>query len=200
MKRFFDILFSFIGLLMLLPLFTVVPILIKLDGTGPIFFKQERVGRNFKRFAIYKFRTMVEDAPKKGLLITSSGDKRVTNVGKILRRLKIDELPQLINVLKGDMSLVGPRPEVEKYVELYKKDYSEILKVRPGITDTSSIAYSNEEDVLRKWADPELYYMNVVLPEKIRLSQEYLKQHSCCQDMKLIFKTLFRVFLSFPKA
>ena len=199
MKRVFDIFFSLIGLLILFPLFAVVGILIKIDSRGPVFFRQERIGRNFERFAIFKFRTMVLDAEKKGLSITSNTDKRVTRAGKILRKLKMDELPQLINVLRGDMSLVGPRPEVEKYVELYKKDYSEILKVRPGITDVSSILYRDEEGVLGDQADPESYYMTVVLPQKIRLSQEYLKQHSFSHDVKLILKTLFRVFLALPK-
>jgi lipopolysaccharide/colanic/teichoic acid biosynthesis glycosyltransferase len=198
MKRLFDIFISLIGLLILFPLFAVVGILIKIDSTGPVFFRQERIGRNFERFAIFKFRTMVLDAEKRGLSITSSTDKRVTKVGKILRKLKMDELPQLINVLRGDMSLVGPRPEVEKYVELYKKDYSEILKVRPGITDASSILYRDEEGVLGNQADPESYYMMVVLPQKIRLSQEYLKQRSFSHDVKLILKTLFKVFLVLP--
>jgi lipopolysaccharide/colanic/teichoic acid biosynthesis glycosyltransferase len=199
MKRLFDIFFSFIGLLILLPLFVVVGILIKIDSMGPVFFRQERIGRNFERFAVFKFRTMVADTEKRGLPITSSTDKRVTKVGKILRKLKMDELPQLINVLRGDMSLVGPRPEVEKYVELFKKDYSEILKVRPGITDVSSILYKDEEGLLGDQADPESYYMTVVLPQKIRLSQEYLKQCSFSRDMKLMLKTLFRVFLALPK-
>ena len=199
MKRLFDIFFSLIGLLILLPLFAVVGILIKIDSTGPVFFRQARIGRNFERFAIFKFRTMVVDAEEKGLSITSRMDNRVTKVGKILRKVKMDELPQLINVLKGDMSLVGPRPEVEKYVELYKKDYSEILKVRPGITDVSSILYRDEEGVLGDQADPESYYLTVVLPQKIRLSQDYLKQRSFSHDVKLILKTLFRVFLVLPK-
>jgi len=199
MKRVFDIFFSLIGLLISLPLFAVVGILIKIDSTGPVFFRQERIGRNFERFAIFKFRTMVLDAEKKGLSITSNTDKRVTRVGKILRKLKMDELPQLINVLRGDMSLVGPRPEVERYVELYKKDYREILKVRPGITDVSSILYRDEEGVLGDQADPESYYVRVVLPQKIKLSQEYLKKSSFSHDVKLILKTLFRVFLVLPK-
>jgi lipopolysaccharide/colanic/teichoic acid biosynthesis glycosyltransferase len=199
MKRVFDIFFSLIGLLISLPLFAVVGILIKIDSTGPVFFRQERIGRNFERFAIFKFRTMVLDAEKKGLSITSNTDKRVTRVGKILRKLKMDELPQLINVLRGDMSLVGPRPEVERYVELYKKDYREILKVRPGITDVSSILYRDEEGVLGDQADPESYYVRVVLPQKIKLSQEYLKKSSFSHDVKLILKTLFRVFLALPK-
>jgi lipopolysaccharide/colanic/teichoic acid biosynthesis glycosyltransferase len=199
MKRVFDIFFSLIGLLISLPLFAVVGILIKIDSTGPVFFRQERIGRNFERFAIFKFRTMVLDAEKKGLSITSNTDERVTRVGKILRKLKMDELPQLINVLRGDMSLVGPRPEVERYVELYKKDYREILKVRPGITDVSSILYRDEEGVLGDQADPESYYVRVVLPQKIKLSQEYLKKSSFSHDVKLILKTLFRVFLALPK-
>jgi lipopolysaccharide/colanic/teichoic acid biosynthesis glycosyltransferase len=194
MKRLFDILFSFIGLILLEPLFVVVAIMIKVDSTGPVFFRQGRVGKNFRRFIIYKFRTMVVDAEKKGLRITSGGDDRITRVGRILRKFKIDELPQLFNVLKGDMSLVGPRPEVEKYVELYKKDYSEILKVRPGITDVSSIIYRDEEGVLGDQADPEGYYKKILLPEKIRLAKEYIENSSFLYDLKLVLNTIHKIF------
>lgn len=193
MKRFFDILFSFIGLLLLQPLFIVIAIMIKVDSTGPVFFRQGRVGKNFRRFIIYKFRTMVEDAEKKGLRITSGGDSRITRVGRILRRFKIDELPQLFNVLKGDMSLVGPRPEVIKYVEWYKADYERILSIRPGITDISSMTFRNEESILQGVDDPEHYYVHVLLPEKMRLAREYIQNVSFFYDVKLIFKTLYRV-------
>lgn len=193
MKRLFDILFSFIGLLLVQPLFVVVAILIKVDSTGPIFFRQGRVGKNFRRFMIYKFRTMVVDAEKKGLRITSGGDHRITSAGRILRKFKIDELPQLFNVLKGDMSFVGPRPEVEEYVKLYEKDYQEILKRRPGITDVSSITFREEEAVLKNQADPEGYYKKILLPEKIRLAKEYIAHSSFLYDLKLILNTIHKI-------
>jgi lipopolysaccharide/colanic/teichoic acid biosynthesis glycosyltransferase len=194
MKRLFDILFSFIGLLLLQPLFVVTAIMIKVDSAGPVFFRQGRVGKNFRRFMIYKFRTMVVDAEKKGLRITSGGDRRVTRVGRMLRKFKIDELPQLFNVLKGDMSLVGPRPEVEEYVKLYEKDYREILKKRPGITDVSSIIFREEEAVLENQVDPEGYYKKILLPEKIRLAKEYIGNSSFLYDLKLILTTLHEIF------
>lgn len=193
MKRFFDLLFSFIGLLLLLPLFVITAIMIKVDSPGPIFFRQERIGKNFRRFMIYKFRTMVVDAEEKGLRITSGGDNRITKVGRILRKFKIDELPQLYNVLKGDMSLVGPRPEVIKYVEWYKADYERILSIRPGITDISSMTFRNEESILQGVDDPEHYYVHVLLPEKMRLAREYIQNVSFFYDVKLIFKTLYHV-------
>jgi lipopolysaccharide/colanic/teichoic acid biosynthesis glycosyltransferase len=194
MKRLFDILFSFIGLLLLQPLFVVIAIMIKVDSTGPVFFRQGRVGKNFRRFKIYKFRTMVVDAEKKGLRITSGGDSRVTRVGRVLRKFKIDELPQLFNVLKGDMSLVGPRPEVEEYVKLYEKDYREILKRRPGVTDVSSIIFREEEVVLKNQVDPEGYYKKILLPEKIRLAKEYIEHSSFLYDLKLVLNTLHKIF------
>jgi lipopolysaccharide/colanic/teichoic acid biosynthesis glycosyltransferase len=193
MKRLFDILFSFIGLLLLQPLFVVIAILIKVDSRGPIFFKQGRIGKNFRRFIIYKFRTMVVDAEEKGLRITSGGDHRITRVGRILRKFKIDELPQLFNVLKGDMSFVGPRPEVEEYVKLYEKDYREILRRRPGITDVSSIIFREEEAVLKNQIDPEGYYKKILLPEKIRLAKEYIENSSFLYDLKLILNTLHKI-------
>jgi len=198
MKRLFDILFSFIGLILLQPLFVMVAIMIKVESTGPVFFRQGRVGKNSRRFVIYKFRTMVVDAEKKGLRITSGGDNRITRTGRILRKFKIDELPQLFNVLKGDMSFVGPRPEVIKYVEWYKDDYERILSVRPGITDISSITFRNEESILQGVDDPEHYYVHVLLPEKMRLAQEYIAQASFSYDVELILKTLFKVI--FPSA
>src|SRR4030042_3235889 len=164
----------------------MVAIMIKVDSTGPVFFRQGRVGKNFRRFVIYKFRTMVVDAGKKGLRITSGGDNRVTRTGRILRKFKIDELPQLFNVLKGDMSFVGPRPEVIKYVEWYKADYERILSIRPGITDISSITFRNEECILQGVDDPERYYVHVLLLEKMRLAQKYIQHASFSYDVKLI--------------
>ncbi len=193
MKRLFDIFFSSIGLLMLQPLFVCIAIMIKVDSEGPVLFRQRRVGKNFRRFIIYKFRTMVVDAERKGLRITSGGDHRVTRSGRILRKFKMDELPQLMNVLKGDMSFVGPRPEVEEYVKLYEEDYREILKRRPGITDVSSIIFREEEAVLRNQVDPEEFYKKVLLPEKIRLAKEYLENASFLYDLKLILNTIYKI-------
>jgi lipopolysaccharide/colanic/teichoic acid biosynthesis glycosyltransferase len=193
MKRLFDILFSFIGLILLQPLFAVIAIMIKVDSAGPVFFRQGRVGKDFRRFVIYKFRTMVVDAEKKGLHITSGGDNRITGAGRILRKFKIDELPQLFNVLKGDMSFVGPRPEVIKYVERYKDDYERILSIKPGITDISSMTFRNEESILQGVDDPEHYYVHVLLPEKMRLAQEYIQHASFSYDVKLILKTLLKI-------
>ncbi len=193
-KRLFDIFLSSIGLLLLLPLFIIVGILIKLDSYGPIFFRQKRMGKNFRPFYIFKFRTMKEEAEKRGLQITAGGDKRLTKIGRILRKTKLDELPQLVNVLKGEMSFVGPRPEVEKYVKFYKKSYENILNVRPGITDISSIIFRDEESVLKDKDDPEKFYIETLLPQKIKLAQEYIKKASFLYDLKLVFKTFYKIF------
>jgi lipopolysaccharide/colanic/teichoic acid biosynthesis glycosyltransferase len=155
MKRLFDLFFSSMGLLVLWPLFLVIAILIKQDSSGPVFFQQKRVGRGFKVFNLYKFRTMAADAPSKGLTVTAGGDSRITPIGAFLRKTKIDELPELINVLKGDMSLVGPRPEVPKYVEMFKGEYKEILKLKPGITDYAAIEFRDEEGILKRYDNPE---------------------------------------------
>ena len=194
MKLFFDILFSCLGLLILSPLFFLISIIIKLDSNGPVFFMQKRIGRNFREFKIYKFRTMVVDAEKKGPHITANGDDRITRVGKFLRKNKIDELPQLINILKGDMSFVGPRPEVGKYVKLFKSDYKELLKIRPGITDPASIKYSNEENVLSLSQNLEENYIKNILPAKIKLSLEYINgKNNILADLRLIFKTILKI-------
>jgi lipopolysaccharide/colanic/teichoic acid biosynthesis glycosyltransferase len=189
-----DIVLSIIGLLVLLPFFPFVAILIKLDSSGPIFFRQERIGKNFSRFTIYKFRTMLENADKKGTLITAGGDNRITKVGGFLRRYKIDELPQLFNVLRGDMSFVGPRPEVSKYVELFETEYRKLLTVRPGITDLASLRYSNEEAILGKSNALEELYVSTILPEKIKLSSHYVDNHSLMTDMRLILMTVLKAF------
>ncbi len=194
MKRIFDIFFSAAGLIALSPLFAVCAVLIKSGSRGPVFFVQERVGRNFRPFMIYKFRTMTADAPEKGPQITVGGDNRVTKFGRILRKTKLDELPQLINVLKGEMSIVGPRPEVEKYVNHYRQAYEEVLRIRPGITDIASLRYRNEEAVLQGKKDPEEYYLTVLLPEKIALAREYAGKVSLTGDIRLIVRTLFRLF------
>jgi lipopolysaccharide/colanic/teichoic acid biosynthesis glycosyltransferase len=193
MKRLFDVLASALGLLLLSPVLLIAALLVKLDSRGPVFFKQERVGRNFHPFLIYKFRTMVEDAPKMGAAITAGADPRITRVGHVLRRTKIDELPQLINVLKGEMSLVGPRPEVPRYVTMFRQDYEKILKVRPGITDLASLKYRDEAAVLAAAIDPEKEYVARVLPEKIELAKEYIHDTSFLFDLKLILRTLMRI-------
>ena len=194
MKRSLDIVLSLIGLLILLPFFPFVAILIKLDSSGPIFFRQERIGKDFSRFTIYKFRTMTANADKKGALITAGGDNRITKVGGFLRRYKIDELPQLYNVLRGDMSFVGPRPEVSKYVQLFETEYRKLLTVRPGITDLASLRYSNEEAILGKSKTLEEVYISTILPEKIKLSSHYVDNHSMMTDLKLILMTVLKAF------
>jgi len=191
-KRIFDLTFSLLGLIICSPIFIMVPIFIKLDSKGPVFFRQERVGKNFKSFKIYKFRTMRYDPKEKGPMITVGGDRRVTEVGKFLRQYKVDELPQLFNVLKGEMSFVGPRPEVREYVQLFKKDYKKLLRIRPGITDPASIKYSDEERVLSSSENWEEEYKKRILPEKIDLSLQYVEQHNIMTDLKIILKTLLK--------
>lgn len=189
MKRIFDFTASLIGLAICLPLFVVVAIFVKLDSRGPVFYRQERIGKNFNPFNIYKFRTMTKEQ-NGGSLVTVAGDTRVTRVGKHLRKYKIDEIPQLLNVLKGDMSLVGPRPEVRKYVELFRDDYEKLLEVQPGITDPSSIAYINEEEVLASCEDWEGEYIRNILPEKIKSSLEYVHSRSFRNDFRYVVRTL----------
>lgn len=199
MKQAFDGIASFLMILVGLPLFGVVALLIKLDSEGPVFFRQERMGRWGRPFLIYKFRTMVRDAASKGGPITRGDDPRITRVGRFLRKTKIDEMPQLINVLKGEMSLVGPRPEVKEYVELFRRDYTEILTVRPGITDLASLSYWDEADLLSRSQDPEEEYLKHILPEKIRLAREYLSRSSLVFDLSLLVKTLLTLIRrSFP--
>jgi lipopolysaccharide/colanic/teichoic acid biosynthesis glycosyltransferase len=194
MKRAFDIIAATAGLVVLSPVMLFVALFIKLDSRGPVFFRQERFGRNFQPFWIYKFRTMDRDAPFRGSEITVGNDPRITRVGRCLRKAKIDELPQLINVLCGEMSLVGPRPEVRIYVECFRSDYEEILKVRPGITDLASLKYCDEAAILSKAYDAEEEYRLRVLPEKIRLAKEYIPQSSLVFDVKLILRTLVKLF------
>ena len=194
MKRILDIVVSSIGLFCLLPLLLVVALLIKLDSTGPVLFSQTRMGRRFRPFKILKFRTMVEDSSTNGQSITVGDDPRITRVGWFLRKTKIDELPQLINVLRGEMTFVGPRPEVPQYVELFRQDYEEILKVRPGITDLASIKYRDEATLLAQSKNAEEEYITRVLPDKINLGKEYIRRSSVFFDLTLIFKTFVRLF------
>ena len=189
-KRLLEMGLALAGLFLLIPLFALVVVLIKLDSPGPAFFTQERVGRNFRRFRIYKFRTMATDPVNNARLITVTGDTRVTRVGRSLRWLKIDELPQLWNVLKGDMSLVGPRPEVPRFVEQFHSDYEEILSVRPGITDLASLKYRDESSILAQYACPEEAYLRWILPDKLKLAKEYVQNASLALDLKVILRTL----------
>ena len=193
MKRLFDIFLSSIGLILFFPLLPIIAILIKLDSVGSVFFMQKKIGKHFKPFILYKFRTMVQDAPKKGLPITVDCDSRITRVGRFLRKAKIDAIPQLWNVLKGDMSLVGPRPEVRKYVSKYRRNFKEILKIKPGMTDVASLKYSNEEVILKDKKDPEEYYIHILLPERIKLAKEYVRKSSFTYDIGLIFLTCFKL-------
>lgn len=189
MKRLFDIISSGIGLLILSPLFLIVAIWVKLDSPGPVFYKQVRVGRDNKDFYLYKFRSMRVGSDKKGLITVGGHDPRVTRSGYYIRKYKLDEFPQLINVFKGDMSLVGPRPEVRKYVDLYTPEQMHVLDVRPGITDLASIRYRNENELLAKASDPEQYYRDVIMQDKLNINLEYVHNHSIWGDIKLIFKT-----------
>lgn len=190
-KRVFDLLASALGLLVLAPLLLLIALAIKLDSRGPVFFRQERVGQGGKLFRIHKFRTMAVDAERRGLQITVGADARVTRVGVLLRKYKLDELAQLIDVLRGDMSLVGPRPEVPRYVACYPDDVRAlVLSVKPGITDRASIEYKDENDILGKAADPQHAYVHEVLPVKLRYYVEYVNTRSFSGDVKLIFSTL----------
>jgi lipopolysaccharide/colanic/teichoic acid biosynthesis glycosyltransferase len=189
-KRLFDWLASGLGLLVLAPLFLVLALWIKLDSIGPVFFRQERVGQDGRLFRIHKFRTMVIDAERRGLQITVGADARVTSVGHWLRKYKLDELPQLLDVWLGHMSLVGPRPEVQRYVACYPADLRDVvLSVRPGITDRASIEFKDENEILGNAVDPHTAYMNEVLPIKLRYYVEYVNTRSFWGDISLIFKT-----------
>lgn len=191
MKRLFDVVASGVGLLLLSPLFLLVAIWIKLDSPGPVFYRQVRVGRYNRDFRIFKFRSMRVGADKGSLVTIGGRDPRVTRSGYFIRKFKIDELPQLINVFIGDMSLVGPRPEVRHYVDYWTKEQLRVLEVRPGITDPASIKFRNENELLDKADDPEKYYIEVIMQEKLRLYLEYVENHSFWYDMKLIFQTFW---------
>ena len=196
MIRFFDILLSSIGLIVLFPIFLMLSIWIKLDSKGPVFYKQNRVGRNNVDFLLYKFRSMITDADKKGLLITVGGkDPRITKSGYFIRKYKLDELPQLINVFMGDMSLVGPRPEVRKYVDMYNDEQRKVLSIRPGITDYASIEYMDENRILGESQDPEKSYVEVIMPEKIKLNMKYIENQSLGEYIKIIFMTIWKIFV-----
>lgn len=191
-KRTFDIIASGIGIIILSPILLGVSISIKIGSKGTVFFKQVRVGKDEKTFNILKFRTMVTDAESLGTQITIGKDNRITKTGAVLRKFKIDELPQLINVFKGDMSLVGPRPEVPKYVAMYNEDQKKVLTVRPGITDIASLRYKDENDILGKVDNPEEYYINTIMPDKLNLNLEYIEKNNIIFDLFLIIKTIIK--------
>ncbi len=193
MKRGIDIMGALFGLLFLAPLFAIVAVLIKMDSPGSVFFRQERIGRDFRAFWIYKFRTMVPQAPLIGSTVTTTRDPRITRLGAVLRNSKIDELPQLINVLKGEMSLVGPRPEVQEYVDMFRTQYATVLSVRPGLTDLASLKYRHEAEILSRAANPEEEYVRHILPDKLRLAEEYVKRSCFVLDLRLIFQTILRL-------
>tara|TARA_R110000782_G_scaffold110739_1_gene200205 strand:- start:1388 stop:1975 length:588 start_codon:yes stop_codon:yes gene_type:complete len=193
LKRIFDFLLALIGILFLLPLFLLISVFIKIDSSEPIFYKQIRVGINNKNFELFKFRTMASGSDKKGLITIGNNDSRITKPGAFLRKYKLDELPQLINVLNGDMSLVGPRPEVRKYVSLYTEKQLTVLTVKPGITDLASIKFSNENELLKGQDDPENFYIEIIMPEKLRLNLEYIEKMNFIYDLKLILMTIKKI-------
>lgn len=192
-KRLLDIIAASCAIVLFSPLMLIAVIAVKLGSRGPLIFSHKRVGRDFSPFCAYKFRTMVDGAHVSGAAITAGGDARITPVGRLLRKTKLDELPQLFNVLFGDMSLVGPRPEVDRYVQLFKDDYTEILQVRPGITDYAAIEYRDEEAILAGYSDPEKAYREKILPGKIHLYRKYLGNISFFTDLKILFSTAGRV-------
>ena len=189
-KRGFDLAFTAVGLVVLSPVLAAVALLVAGSSGRPVLFRQTRVGRGFRPFRIIKFRTMVPDAERLGGPLSVGADPRITPVGRALRRFKLDELPQLFNVLAGDMSLVGPRPEVPEYVERFRADYEEILSVRPGLTDLASLKYRDESALLAAAADPRAEYARVILPDKIRLGREYVRRASVLLDLSIILRTL----------
>lgn len=189
MIRFFDILFSIIGLVLLSPLFTALYLLIRIESLGGGFYSQERIGKNGKPFKLFKFRSMRIGSDKKGLITIGEKDNRITKTGFILRKYKLDELPQLWNVFIGDMSLVGPRPEVKKYTDLYTEEQKQVLQVRPGITDWASIKYVDENKILGEAKDPDEAYVNLIMPNKIKLNMVYIQHQTLGEYFKIIFTT-----------
>jgi len=194
MKRFFDIIFSLIGIIILIPFYLIIAIAISLDSKGGVIYRQKRTGKNGIPFDVMKFRTMRPDSFSKGSLTIGDRDPRVTKIGYFLRKYKLDELPQLFNVLLGDMSFVGPRPEVEKYTKLYNEEQKKVLSVRPGITDKASIKYRNESELLAKSEDPEKTYVDVIMPEKLNINLAYIENNSVGKDIEIIFETIFAIF------
>ena len=194
LKRGFDVVSSLIGIILLFPILLILWIFIQLESSGGGFYRQVRVGKDGVDFRLWKFRTMQTGADKKGLLTIGGRDSRVTRIGFYLRKYKIDELPQLINVLVGEMSIVGPRPEVRKYVNIYTSDQLKVLSVKPGITDYASIEYSNENELLAQSANPEKTYIEEVLPAKLELNQKYINERRFLTDLRIIFHTIKKIF------
>lgn len=193
MIRLLDFIFSLLGIIFLMPFFILVSLLIKLNSSGPLIYKQSRVGIHNIDFYVFKFRTMYVNSDKLGLLTVGGRDSRITSVGYYLRKFKLDELPQLFNVLIGDMSIVGPRPEVRKYVELYTEQQKKVLKIRPGITDWASIKYKDENTILEKSIDPETDYINIILPDKIKYNLIFIEKNNVIEYLKIIFATIWKI-------
>ncbi len=193
MKRLFDIVVALFFIILLLPFMLIMAMAVAVDSRGGIFYRQLRVGKNNKDFYLLKFRTMQVNADRKGLLTVGSRDPRVTRVGYYLRKYKLDELPQLFNVLAGQMSMVGPRPEVRKYVDLYNEEQRKILFVKPGITDYASIEYFNESDLLAKSSNPEDTYIREIMPAKLEINKKYIADQSLLVDLSILFKTALRI-------
>lgn len=193
MTRLLDILFSFAGLVVLSPILLVVYILIRTESPGGGFYRQQRVGKDGKMFRLLKFRSMRTGSDKQGLITVGGHDSRITRIGYFIRRYKIDELPQLLNVLKGDMSLVGPRPEVKKYVDMYTAEQRRVLSVKPGITDYASIEYADENEILGRADDPDKAYVEQIMPDKIRLNMRYIENHNSREYFKIIFLTIKKI-------
>lgn len=193
MKRIFDITLSIFGIIILSPFYVVVSFLILIDSKGGVLYKQDRVGLNGHIFKVFKFRTMNPDSFSKGALTLGSRDPRITSIGYYLRKYKLDELPQLFNVLFGDMSFVGPRPEVKKYTDLYSDEQKKVLSVRPGITDYASIKFRNENDLLSETDEPEKLYINVIMPEKLALNMKYILDNNVFKDIEIIFSTFYTI-------
>lgn len=193
-KRLFDIISSLLGIIILSPVFLIIAIWVAIDSRGGVLYKQNRVGKGGKEFKLFKFRTMQSDSDKKGLLTVGMKDSRITRVGYYLRKYKLDEFPQLFNVLAGDMSIVGPRPEVSKYVALYNEEQKKVLSIKPGITDYASIEYANENDLLAKASNPEELYIKEVMPAKLKLNLKYIQEMGFVADVKIIFRTFGKIF------
>lgn len=194
MKRLFDIVSSLLVLIIFSPVFLIISLIIAIGSKGGVFYKQERIGRNGKPFLLYKFRSMRPNSDKASLITVGGRDSRITREGYFLRKYKLDELPQLINILKGEMSVVGPRPEVKKYVDLYTEEQRKVLSVRPGLTDWASLYYIDENELLGKSSDPEKTYINEIMPAKLELNMKYIQEAGLLTDLEIIFKTIFKIF------
>lgn len=194
MKRLFDIVSSLLVLIIFSPVFLIISLIIAIGSKGGVFYKQERIGRNGKPFLLYKFRSMRPNSDKASLITVGGRDSRITREGYFLRKYKLDELPQLINILKGEMSVVGPRPEVKKYVDLYTEEQRKVLSVRPGLTDWASLYYIDENELLGKSSDPEKTYIDEIMPAKLELNLKYIQEAGLLTDLEIIFKTIFKIF------